>query len=255
MSGPKAPSSLPRHYEIGRLERVISMLAIVLAFGLILLNFGRLALNHAFFHWWTPLAAFAGMAVADFVSGLVHWTADTWGSETLPIIGRRLLQPFRVHHLNPDDFLRRRFSDTNGDLALVLVPVLALLLLLPIGALRSGPTGLFAASFCLVRLLTNQVHQWAHRKHPPQLVAWLQRSRILLSHQEHALHHKQPYATNYCIATGWCNRPLAAIDFFPRCEYLVTQATGAVPRRDDHAYHTHWAQSRNAVPEGSEHHA
>ena len=71
------------------------------------------------------------MAAADFGSGLVHWAADTWGRDDLPVIGRRLLVPFRVHHVNPDDFLRRRFVDTNGDVAFLAVPVL-------LGALRGS---------------------------------------------------------------------------------------------------------------------
>ena len=69
----------------------------------------------------------SGVLIADFGSGLVHWGADTWGRDDLPVIGPRLLVPFRVHHVNPEDFLRRNFADTNGDVALIaFAPIVAL---------------------------------------------------------------------------------------------------------------------------------
>jgi len=56
------------------------------------------------------------------MSGLVHWLADTWGSEELPIVGPRFLRPFRVHHVTPTSFVECTFMDTNGDTALIGIP-------------------------------------------------------------------------------------------------------------------------------------
>lgn len=155
----------------------------------------------------------------------------------MPILGPRLLHPFRVHHLNPADFLRRQFIDTNGDVALLAVPVLLAAQRIPLDNAASVAWAVFVAAFTCVGLMTNQIHQWAHMPRAPRVIAWLQASGLILSHAAHEQHHRPPYARNYCIATGWCNRPLAAIGFFPALERAVTRLTGVPPRRDDEAFH------------------
>ncbi len=193
--------------------------------------------------WWVPVALAGGIATADFGSGLVHWLADTWGRDDLPVIGRRLLVPFRVHHINPDDFLRRSFVDTNGDVALVTIPVLMGLLATPLDTAWGGPVALFGLGLCGVGALTNQIHQWAHMPAAPGPIRLLQTCGLLLGRAEHATHHQRPYDAHYCITTGWCNRPLEAIGFFRRLEARITRLTGAQPRGDDRRY-----EARHGVP-------
>jgi ubiquitin-conjugating enzyme E2 variant len=186
--------------------------------------------------WWLLGALVVGAFAADLASGLVHWTADTWGRETFPFFGRRLLRPFRVHHVNPDDFAGRRFLDVNGDVAMIVLAILLGALTLPLDRDWGRLAEVFVFSFCVVGLPTNQVHQWAHMQAAPALVRFLQRTGIILSRQEHARHHVAPFVLHYCIATGWCNRWLTAIDFFPRLERLITRLTGVEPRADDTAF-------------------
>ncbi|HZI79760.1 MAG TPA: fatty acid desaturase family protein [Vicinamibacterales bacterium] len=227
---------LPVQYELTRGQALFSALAIAIA-GLLLCGLSaRVALRVELWHAWAPVAVFAGFVAADFASGLVHWAADTWGRDNCPVIGPRLLVPFRVHHVNPEDFLRRRFVDTNGEVAAITVAVLAVVALVPLDRPWSGPAAVFGLAFCGLGSMTNQIHQWSHMPSPPAIVRLLQASGVLLSRRDHAAHHARPHDRHYCITTGWCNRPLDAVGFFRRLECAVTGLTGVAPRHDDRRY-------------------
>ena len=116
--------ALPKHDVMGPVTRALEAGAIAAAVALVLANLARFAGAPVLLAWWLPLALAAGALAADFVSGLVHWAADTWGRESLPFFGPRFLRPFRIHHVNPDDILERDFIDCNGDVALLACPVL-----------------------------------------------------------------------------------------------------------------------------------
>jgi ubiquitin-conjugating enzyme E2 variant len=216
--------------------RAFEIFCLALAGGLLVANVVRLVRSSVMFVWWAPVVAALAAICADLVSGLVHWTADTWGSESLPLIGRRFLLPFRVHHLNPDDFLRRDPIDCNGDVAMLNAPILAAALLTPLTMPAGRVVALALVAFAAAALPTNQVHQWAHMPSPPALIRWLQRRGVILTREAHARHHAMPYVVNYCIATGWCNRLLTAIDFFPAVERAITRLTGWQPRADEHVF-------------------
>jgi ubiquitin-conjugating enzyme E2 variant len=235
---------LPRHDDFTWLRRAGEAGAIALALGLLCWHVVRLLHTPGLLAWWLPFAILGGVVAADLVSGLIHWTADTWGSETMPILGRRFVRPFRVHHVNPDDFLRRRFLDTNGDVAMIVSGFLGAAFVLPLDSAWGAALAVFVVAFCAAGLPTNQVHQWAHMPQPPAPVRWLQERGIILSRAAHQVHHQAPYATHYCIATGWCNRLLARIDFFRRLERLITRLTGIVPRADDASFQSAFSRLR-----------
>jgi ubiquitin-conjugating enzyme E2 variant len=186
--------------------------------------------------WWAPLALLAGVAAADLLSGFVHWFADTWGRDDTPIIGPRLLVPFRVHHVNPDDFLTRPFLDTNGDTALLTIPALLAAGWIPLETTIGLTSAVALLGLCGASAMTNQIHQWAHMSEPPRLVRWLQRGRLVLGHGAHEEHHGSPYDVGYCITTGWWNGPLDRLRFFRGLERMVTALTGVEPRQDDARY-------------------
>jgi ubiquitin-conjugating enzyme E2 variant len=227
---------LPALCAVTRAQLVFSVLGIAAAAAVLTALGARIATGVDLARWWVPLAFVGGIGAADFGSGIVHWAADTWGRDDLPVIGHRLLVPFRVHHVNPDDFLRRRFIDTNGDIACLTVPVLLGLCLVPLDTGWGGPLAVFGFGLCGIGVMTNQIHQWAHMPSPPPAICALQFGGVLLGRADHAAHHDRPYDAHYCITTGWCNRPLEAIGFFRRLETAITRLTGARPRDDDQRY-------------------
>ena len=240
----QTPAALPILEDPSPAGRLMNAAALATALLLAAVLGARLATQLPGVGWWVPAALVAGMAAADLLSGIVHWAADTWGRDDLPVIGRRLLVPFRVHHINPDDFLRRRFVDVNGDVARLAVPAFLGLLLVPLDTSAGRVVAAFGLAFCGTGMMTNQIHQWAHRPKPPRPVRLLQACGVLLDGPTHAAHHAGPYDTHYCITTGWWNRPLETLGFFRALERLITMATGAQPRRDDRRYETRYGAAR-----------
>ena len=187
---------------------------------------------------WLVLAALSlGFLGADFVSGFVHWLADTWGSTSMRWIGAALIRPFREHHLDPKEITRHDFVETNGNNCLVSLPAILFAL-----CLRPEGAGLLVAAsigaLVVFVMLTNQFHKWAHLDAPPKAIAWLQRWHLILPPSHHALHHAAPHADYYCITAGWLNAPLRAIRFFRALEKAVSATTGLLPREEDLALPT-----------------
>lgn len=184
------------------------------------------------------IGTLAGIATADFVTGVVHWACDTWGSARTRWLGERLIFSFREHHEKPHAMLKHDAVDVNGGAATAVFAVL-----LGVTALSANgwfpPTrdSMFIWSFFLGLLaasaLANQLHYWAHTQRCPRFVRRLQRAGFLLAPAKHAEHHRAPHLHGYCISTGWLNRPLDAIGFWRWFERVVSNATGAVPRTEE----------------------
>jgi len=171
-----------------------------------------------------------GYLLADLSSGTVHWFCDTFFSETTPIIGRRLIQPFREHHVNPQEITTCSMLEQDASSYMSLMPVLWFV--------RSwtpvGTVALLAQSALLGLAVgamgTNVFHKWAHTSDPPAPVRWLQRRRWILSPEAHAVHHRS-YDGGYCVTSGWMNAVLDRVRFFPRLEIAVRRLLPR-PRRD-----------------------
>lgn len=172
-----------------------------------------------------PPLALAALALADFVSGLVHFLADTYCTPETPIIGPKLIAPFREHHVDPEAITRHGWLEANGDFCLttllVLVPVR---LWVPV-ARGGGATlfGAFTVLFTAFVVLTAVAHAWAHAARPSRLARALQRAGLAISAEHHAGHHAPPHRVRYCITTGWLNGPLDRLRFFERLERALAR--------------------------------
>jgi ubiquitin-conjugating enzyme E2 variant len=184
-------------------------------------------------------ACFIGILVADFLSGFVHWAADTWGSVTLPIVGKAFIRPFREHHIDPTSITRHDFIETNGDnFLLCTVPLGYMTYILIWGDYKEHfEIVWFFYLLAVFVSMTNQIHKWSHTYFGlPWFVRVLQDLHIILPRRHHRIHHVAPHETYFCITTGWLNFPLEKISFWSGLEYLIEKLTGAKPRADDFAW-------------------
>ena len=174
--------------------------------------------------WLVALAFPLGILGGDFISGLVHWAADTYGSEEMPVIGPSLVKPFRLHHIYPRDICTHGLVETTGNVCILAVPALSVSLYLIWLKPDSVWLAFSAVSFALMAaatVATNQFHKWAHQESPSAFARWLQRKRLVLEPRHHKRHHTQPFDINYCITNGWLNPLLNKLKFFRRLEAAI----------------------------------
>ncbi|MBP7134162.1 fatty acid desaturase family protein [Patescibacteria group bacterium] len=187
-----------------------------------------------------PFASIAGIITgyigADFISGVVHWLGDTWGSAKTPLVGRAFIRPFREHHVDEKAITRHDFIETNGTNSLVtLIILIPTLFLLPptLGTIWTV-LGVGFFSLCLSLFGTNQFHKWAHAgDKTPSFVRSLQKMHLILDPDHHRIHHTNPFDRYYCITVGWMNPILSRIRFFRILERIIHTITGAQPRGED----------------------
>ena len=91
----------PRHPSRYRFVEVLSVAAYMWVSWLIAVELfhGLAAMPTAL--WLTIPTVFAALLWADFVSGFVHWLADTYANATTPFVGPKFVKPFREHHIDP----------------------------------------------------------------------------------------------------------------------------------------------------------
>jgi hypothetical protein len=168
-----------------------------------------------------------GILLGDFVSGFVHWAADSYFHYDTPLIGAAFIKPFRLHHTFPKDICAHNLVSVTGNTCILAVPVMFGCLFLlwreAVPAWLAAPlflTGIMSGA----TVLTNLFHKWAHLgEDAAPVVKWMQNKHLILPADHHQVHHTEPFNRYYCITNGWVNPFLDKIDFFPRLERALSK--------------------------------
>jgi ubiquitin-conjugating enzyme E2 variant len=145
------------------------------------------------------IEAILGWLLADLFTGVFHWAEDSFGSETTPVLGQWLIAPNRLHHVNPLAFTEHGFLGRNQAAIVAAVVVGGLWTMLV------GPS-VFMIVFLTGSAIANEVHFYAHRPSlAPRVIRWAQSIGLCQSPKAHALHHRPPFTSNFCVLTDWLN--------------------------------------------------
>jgi ubiquitin-conjugating enzyme E2 variant len=214
-------------------KRYLDIIILSLFYILILIDLKQILMATPFFWLTAPLCLLLALLLADFFSGLVHWAADTWGKYDKNSPTASWVRPFRHHHIDPQSIVRHNFVERNGSATLFVLPIVGVALFIQPIPYISFVFKLTLILFSLAINLTNQHHAWAHSKNTPKIVFWLQKHHVILNKSIHNFHHTKPFASTYCITTGWLNPFMEKIKFFPTLEVIIYKITGLIPREDD----------------------
>jgi len=163
--------------------------------------------------------------LADFGSGVLHWSVDNYGNGRTPIMGG-IIAAFQGHHSAPWTITQRGFCNNVYKLCIPFGPVT----MAAVSQLDGHNPFItyFLTVFCALEIGSQEFHKWSHQlpSETPQWVNWLQKVNLTIGRKPHAQHHLAPYDGNYCIVSGLCNPILDESGFFRRLEHVVYQLNG-----------------------------
>ena len=153
------------------------------------------------------IAAVVGYVAADFLCGAIHWYCDERADASWKWIGPVFIRPFRDHHVRPEALTEHGVFELCGNNAVVCSTMLG-------GTVPWAPLAPHLAigvvALAVAVLATNVFHRWAHTTDPPAVVRMLQKTRAVLSPEEHS-HHHALLDRAYCVTSGWTNPILDAV--------------------------------------------
>ena len=164
--------------------------------------------------------------VADLLTGVFHWWEDRYGNPDWPILGKYIIQPNIKHHQDPMFFCNGNYLTRNWT---TLVPSFLIA-----GLCYYLHFYFLALVFCIASQ-SNEIHCWEHAR-TNKIIRLLQKYYILQNKKTHALHHKRPYDTNYCVITMIVNPVLNRFKFWFFLEKAIYLVSGISPRKERELY-------------------
>jgi hypothetical protein len=171
----------------------------------------------------TVLLTVMSWVLADFGSGVLHFSVDNYGNGRTPIMGG-IIAAFQGHHSAPWTITQRGFFNNVSKLCVPfgVVPVAL------VAAITGPAVTFFLTTFCVFEIMSQEFHKWSHQRpsETPAWVNWMQKVGLTVGRKGHAQHHVAPYDGNYCIVSGVCNQALDQSGFFRRLEHVIYQKNG-----------------------------
>lgn len=164
--------------------------------------------------------------VADLLTGIFHWWEDRYGNPDWPILGKYIIQPNIKHHQDPMFFCKGNYWNRNST---TLIPSFLM------AGLCYYLNFYFLTLVFFIASQSNEIHCWEHTK-TNRFIKLLQKCYILQNKKTHALHHKRPYDTNYCVMTMVVNPILNRIYFWYFLEKAIYLVSGISPRKEREIY-------------------
>ena len=166
----------------------------------------------------------AGHVAADLASGVFHHWIDNYPTYKSPVIGEMAYE-FQVHHHKIHDLETQTiWSNMAASGKYMWAPMAGVAAFNPHWAVQAFTLGFHGGAF-----MAQGSHRWTHEKNPPKIAKVLQDLGVFQSRKSHAVHHKMPWADNYCIVNGVWNPLLTKTHFFRHWERLIYKVTGAEP--------------------------
>ena len=167
------------------------------------------------------LSILAGVLLADFLSGVIHWIQDRYAKPSWPLVGAAVTDA-HDHHAKPHKFLERSFLRRNSAVG-VIVLIIGLLVAL------CGGLNTMTVTALIVGALSNEIHGFTHRRHVSGWVEILQYFGLIQTQDHHRRHHYGDEGGAYCVITAWLNPALDHLHIWQIMEAAIMATTGIRP--------------------------